>query len=187
LSGRDIIGIAKTGSGKTLAYLLPMLTHILDQRVLEKGEGPIGLVLAPTRELCFQIHQVFSRYCRRLNMTAIPLFGGMDVHQVWRDLKASRNELVIATPGRLIDMLRKKAFNLTSRCTFLVIDEADQMFSMGFEYQVRSIVGQIRPDRQTLLFSATFKDRIEDLCRDILIDPIKVIVGKENVANEDVC
>jgi ATP-dependent RNA helicase DDX42 len=83
-------------------------------------------------------------------------------------------------------MIRKKALTLTSRCSFLVIDEADQMFSMGFEYQIRTIVGQIRPDRQTLFFSATFKHKIEELCSDILTDPIKIVIGKENVSNEDV-
>lgn len=92
----------------------------------------------------------------------------------------------MATPGRLIDMIRKKAFNLTSRCSFLVIDEADQMFNMGFEYQIRSVVSQIRPDRQTLLFSATFKPKIEELCRDILSDPIKVVIGRQGVSNEDI-
>ena len=119
-------------------------------------------------------------------MNVLPIFGGMNQHELWKDIKAGKNEIVVATPGRLIEMIRKKAFNLTSRCTFLVIDEADQMFSMGFEYQIRSIVGQIRPDRQTLLFSATFKPKIEELCSDILTDPIKIVVGKENVSNEDV-
>lgn len=116
----------------------------------------------------------------------LPIFGGSDPHKIWRDLKAGKNEIVVATPGRAIELIRKKAFNLTSRCSFLVIDEADQMFNMGFEYQIRSIVSQIRPDRQTLLFSATFKQKIEALCSDILTDPIKIVVGKENVSNEDV-
>ena len=125
LRGRDVIGIAKTGSGKTLAYLLPMLVHILDQRVLEKGEGPIGLVMAPTRELCNQIYEVYRKYCKRFNVNVLPMFGGMDQHQLWKDIKGGKNEIVVATPGRIIEMLRKKAFSLTSRCSFLVIDEAD--------------------------------------------------------------
>ncbi|TNV85523.1 hypothetical protein FGO68_gene1017 [Halteria grandinella] len=185
LSGRDIIGIAKTGSGKTLAYLIPMLVHILDQRVLEKGEGPIGLVLAPTRELCTQIYDVYRKFCKRFRVNVLPMFGGMDQHQLWKDLKAGKNEIVVGTPGRVIEMARKKGFNM-NRCTCLVIDEADQMFSMGFEYQVRTIVGQIRPDRQTMLFSATFKSKVEELCSDILTDPIKIVIGKENVSNEDI-
>lgn len=111
-----------------------MLVHILDQRVLEKNEGPIGLVLSPTRELCNQIYEVFKKYCKRFNVNVLPIFGGINQHELWKDIKACRNEIVVATPGRLIEMIRKKAFNLTSRCSFLVIDEADQMFSMGFEY-----------------------------------------------------
>ena len=186
LAGRDVIGIAKTGSGKTLAFLVPMLMHILDQRVLEKGEGPIGLIIAPTRELCYQIYEVCAKYCKRLNINVLPLFGGMDMQQIWKSIKSTKNEVVVGTPGQLIDMIRKKAFSLTSRCSFLVIDEADQMFNMGFEYQVRTLVGQIRPDRQTLLFSATFKPKVEKLCSDILTDPVKIVVGKENVSNEDV-
>ena len=71
----------------------------------------------------------------------LPIFGGANQHQLWKDIKAGKNEIVIATPGRMIDMLRKKAFTLSSRCSFLVVDEADQMFNMGFEYQIRSIVG----------------------------------------------
>ncbi|CDW84857.1 dead-box atp-dependent rna helicase 24-like [Stylonychia lemnae] len=186
LQGRDVIGIAKTGSGKTLSYLIPMLVHILDQRPLEKNEGPIGLVMAPTRELCQQIYNEYKKYAKRYNVNVLPIFGGVNQHQIWKDIKAGRNEIIIATPGRLIDMIRKKAFNLASRCTFLVIDEADQMFNMGFEYQIRSVVGQIRPDRQTLLFSATFKQQTQNLCSDILIDPIKIIIGKVGVSNEDI-
>ncbi len=98
-------------------------------------------------------------------MGVLPIFGGMNQHEIWKELKTNsgkggNREIVVATPGRLIDFLRKKAFTLQSRCSFLVIDEADRMFSMGFEYQIRSIIGHIRPDRQTLLFSATFKDKI---------------------------
>ena len=142
--------------------------------------------MAPTRELCQQIYNEYRKYCKRLDINVLPIFGGANQHQLWKDIKAGKNEIVIATPGRMIDMLRKKAFTLSSRCSFLVVDEADQMFNMGFEYQIRSIVGQIRPDRQTLLFSATFKHKIEELCRDILIDPIKIVHGRENVSNEDV-
>ena len=108
------------------------------------------------------------------------MFGGGDKQEQWRDLKRGV-EIVIGTPGRVIELVRKKAFSLQTRCSYLVVDEADVMFNMGFEYQVRSIIGQIRPDRQTLLFSATFKDKVQKLCSDVLIDPIKIVVGKEGV------
>ena len=103
--------------------------------------------MAPTRELCMQIYEVFRKYCKPFNINVLPIFGGVNQHQLWKDIKAGKNEIVIATPGRLIDMIKKKSFDLQSRCSFLVIDEADQMFNMGFEYQIRSIVGQIRPSR----------------------------------------
>lgn len=155
LSGRDIIGVAQTGSGKTLAFVLPCVIHMIAQRVIEPGEGPIGLVLAPTRELVTQIHSEAKRHCKALDMTCLPIYGGASK---WEQQKALRKrpELVVGTPGRLIDLVKCKALSL-ARVTYLVLDEADRMFDMGFEVQVRSIVNQTRPDRQTLLFSATFK------------------------------
>uniref|UniRef100_A0A8C7DI53 RNA helicase n=1 Tax=Oncorhynchus kisutch TaxID=8019 RepID=A0A8C7DI53_ONCKI len=155
LSGRDMIGIAKTGSGKTAAFIWPMLVHIMDQKELETGEGPIAVIVCPTRELsCGSRPRLFRRGQRLLC-------------------------------GRLIDHVKKKATSL-QRVTYLVFDEADRMFDMGFEYQVRSIASHVRPDRQTLLFSATFRKKIERLARDILVDPIRVVQGDIGEANEDV-
>ena len=99
--------------------------------------------------------------------------------------------MIVSTPGKLIEFLRKKAFSLSSRCTYLVIDEADRMFDLGFEYQLRSIINQIRPDRQTLFFSATFPKKIELLTQDILNEhPVKINIGTkpqtQAAANEDV-
>ncbi len=168
-----MIGVAKTGSGKTLAFLVPMLTHILDQRVLERGEGPVGLVLAPTRELAYQIEAYYLKFCKRMGVRVLCLVGGATKYDQWKQLRQGV-EVVVSTPGTLIEMLRKRALNLWSRCSFLVIDEADELFKMGFEYQVRTIVSQIRPDRQTLFFSATFRAKVESFCSDILTDPIKI-------------
>ena len=137
-----------------------MLVHVLEQPELHKDDGPIGLVLAPTRELCDQIHSVFTKICKIFLINVLPVFGGVNPHQLWKDIKQKVNEICISTPGKLIEFLKKKAFSLTSRCTFLVVDEADRMFDMGFEYQLRSIVNQVRPDRQTLLFSATFPKQV---------------------------
>lgn len=102
-----------------------MLVHLLDQRPLEKNEGPIGIVVAPTRELCSQIYQEYKKYTKRFNINVLPIFGGMNQHELWKDIKACKNEIVVGTPGRIMDMIRKKAFDLSTRCTFLVIDEAD--------------------------------------------------------------
>lgn len=184
LSGRDMIGIAKTGSGKTAAFIWPLLTHIMDQRELAPGEGPIGLILAPTRELAQQIYLEAKRFGKVYGVAAACCFGG---GSKWEQSKALQEgaEIVVATPGRMIDMIKMKATNL-ERVTFLVLDEADRMFDMGFEPQVRSICDHVRPDRQTLMFSATFKRKVERLARDVLTDPIKVVQGDVGEANEDV-
>uniref|UniRef100_A0A3B3U5I8 ATP-dependent RNA helicase DDX42 n=1 Tax=Poecilia latipinna TaxID=48699 RepID=A0A3B3U5I8_9TELE len=184
LSGRDMIGIAKTGSGKTAAFIWPMLVHIMDQKELEPGEGPIAVIVCPTRELCQQIHAECKRFGKVYSLRSVAVYGG---GSMWEQAKALQEgaEIVVCTPGRLIDHVKKKATSL-QRVTYLVFDEADRMFDMGFEYQVRSIASHVRPDRQTLLFSATFRKKIERLARDILVDPIRVVQGDIGEANEDV-
>ncbi|CAL0302380.1 unnamed protein product [Lupinus luteus] len=184
LSGRDIIGIAKTGSGKTAAFVLPMIVHIMDQPELQKEEGPIGVICAPTRELAHQIFLEAKKFAKSYGIRVSAVYGGMSKLEQIKELKAGC-EIVVATPGRLIDMLKLKAFTMT-RATYLVLDEADRMFDLGFEPQIRSIVGQIRPDRQTLLFSATMPRKVEKLAREILTDPIRVTVGEVGMANEDI-
>ncbi|KAF5745928.1 DEAD-box ATP-dependent RNA helicase 24 [Tripterygium wilfordii] len=184
LSGRDIIGIAKTGSGKTAAFVLPMIVHIMDQPELKKEEGPIGVICAPTRELAHQIYLETKKFAKAHGIRVSALYGGMSKLDQFKELKAGC-EIVVATPGRLIDMLKMKALTML-RATYLVLDEADRMFDLGFEPQVRSIVGQIRPDRQTLLFSATMPRKVEKLAREILADPVRVTVGEVGMANEDI-
>ncbi|XP_075238002.1 ATP-dependent RNA helicase DDX42 [Lycorma delicatula] len=184
LSGRDLIGIAKTGSGKTAAFIWPMLVHIMDQKELKPGDGPIGLILAPTRELSLQIYTEAKKFGKVYNISVVCCYGG---GSKWEQSKALEGgaEIVVATPGRMIDLVKMKATNLT-RVTFLVLDEADRMFDMGFEPQVRSICNHVRTDRQALLFSATFKKRVEKLARDVLTDPIRVVQGDVGEANTDV-
>uniref|UniRef100_K3WM87 RNA helicase n=1 Tax=Globisporangium ultimum (strain ATCC 200006 / CBS 805.95 / DAOM BR144) TaxID=431595 RepID=K3WM87_GLOUD len=184
LSGRDMVGIAKTGSGKTLAFTLPMVQHVMDQRELRKDEGPIAVVLAPTRELAHQIFTHAKRFLHLYGAECAAIYGGVGK---WEQIQAVRKgaEVIVATPGRLIEMIRKKTVKM-NRVTFVVLDEADRMFEMGFEPQLRSIMGQIRPDRQTLMFSATFRRRIEALAFDILDNPVKVMIGKIGQANEDI-
>ncbi|KAJ4850344.1 DEAD-box ATP-dependent RNA helicase 24 [Turnera subulata] len=184
LSGRDVIGMAKTDSGKTAAFVLSMIVHIMGQRELAKEEGPIGVVCAPTRELAHQIYLETKKFAKSHGIRVSAVYGGMSKLDQFKELKAGC-EIVIATPGRLIDMLKVKALNMW-RATYLVLDEADRMFDLGFEPQIRSIVGQIRPDRQTLLFSATMPRKIEKLAREILSDPVRVTVGEVGTANEDI-
>lgn len=134
LNGRDIIGIAKTGSGKTAAFLWPMLVHIMDQKELEPGDGPIGLILAPTRELSLQIYNEAKKFGKIYNIHVVCCYGGGSKWEQSKDLEKCP-EIIVATPGRMIDMVKMKATNLR-RVTYLVLDEADKMFNMGFEIQV---------------------------------------------------
>lgn len=175
LSGRDMIGVAQTGSGKTLSYCLPAIVHINAQPLLSPGDGPIVLVLAPTRELAVQIQQECSKFGKSSRIRNTCVYGGVPRGQQIRDL-ARGVEICIATPGRLIDMLEAGKTNLR-RVTYLVLDEADRMLDMGFEPQIRKIVDQIRPDRQTLMWSATWPKEVQRLARDYLKDYIQVNIG----------
>uniref|UniRef100_A0A674BIV4 RNA helicase n=1 Tax=Salmo trutta TaxID=8032 RepID=A0A674BIV4_SALTR len=175
LSGRDMVGIAQTGSGKTLSYLLPAIVHINHQPYLERGDGPICLVLAPTRELAQQVQQVAHEYGKSSRIKSTCVYGGAPKGPQIRDLERGV-EICIATPGRLIDFLEAGKTNLR-RCTYLVLDEADRMLDMGFEPQIRKIVDQIRPDRQTLMWSATWPKDVRQLAEDFLKDYVQINVG----------
>eukprot|EP00916_Digyalum_oweni_P005138 GHVL01009090.1.p1 GENE.GHVL01009090.1~~GHVL01009090.1.p1 ORF type:complete len:423 (+),score=66.06 GHVL01009090.1:46-1314(+) len=176
LSGRDLIGIADTGSGKTLAFLLPGIVHINAQPYLQPGDGPIVLVLAPTRELAVQIQQEANKFGSSSRIKNTCVYGGAPKAPQARDL-SNGVEICIATPGRLIDFLGSSRTNLR-RVTYLCLDEADRMLDMGFEPQIRKIVNQIRPDRQTLMWSATWPKEVQSLARDLCKeDPVHINIG----------
>uniref|UniRef100_A0A3B5MCA9 RNA helicase n=1 Tax=Xiphophorus couchianus TaxID=32473 RepID=A0A3B5MCA9_9TELE len=175
LSGMDMVGIAQTGSGKTLSYLLPAIVHINHQPFLERGDGPICLVLAPTRELAQQVQQVAAEYGKASRLKSTCIYGGAPKGPQLRDLERGV-EICIATPGRLIDFLEAGKTNLR-RCTYLVLDEADRMLDMGFEPQIRKIVDQIRPDRQTLMWSATWPKEVRQLAEDFLKEYVQINIG----------
>ncbi|XP_050725308.1 probable ATP-dependent RNA helicase DDX17 isoform X4 [Eriocheir sinensis] len=180
LQGRDFVGIAQTGSGKTLGYILPAIVHINHQPYLERGDGPIALILAPTRELAQQILTVAQDYGASSKIRSTCVFGGAPKGPQIRDLERGV-EICIATPGRLIDFLEAGKTNLR-RTTYLVLDEADRMLDMGFEPQIRKIVDQIRPDRQTLMWSATWPKEVRNLAEDFLKDYIQLNVGSLSLA-----
>lgn len=180
LSGRDMVGIAQTGSGKTLAYILPAIVHINNQPRLSRNDGPIALILAPTRELAQQIQQVASDFGTSSQVRNTCIFGGAPKGPQARDLERGV-EICIATPGRLIDFLERGTTNLR-RCTYLVLDEADRMLDMGFEPQIRKIVEQIRPDRQTLMWSATWPKEVRNLAEEFLTDYIQINIGSLQLA-----
>jgi len=175
LSGLNTVGIAQTGSGKTLAYLLPGVIHVNAQPHLQRGDGPIVLVLAPTRELAIQIQEAAKDFCQRSKVRSTCIFGGAPKGPQIRDLE-NGCEIVIATPGRLIDILEMGKTNFR-RTTYLVLDEADRMLDMGFEPQIRKIISQIRPDRQVLMWSATWPKEVRKLAEDFLHEYVHINIG----------
>eukprot|EP01059_Diplonema_ambulator_P007329 TRINITY_DN167_c0_g2_i1.p1 TRINITY_DN167_c0_g2~~TRINITY_DN167_c0_g2_i1.p1 ORF type:complete len:583 (+),score=219.79 TRINITY_DN167_c0_g2_i1:140-1888(+) len=184
MTGRDIVGIAKTGSGKTLAFGIPAIIHLRAQAPPRRGDGPGVLVLAPTRELAVQIEEELNKVTGRTVRT-VCCYGGAPKQPQSRALYDGV-DICIATPGRLIDFLENRTTNLR-RVTYLVMDEADRMLDMGFEPQIRKIVGQIRPDRQTLLWSATWPKEVRSLAEDFLRDWVQIMVGSTELqTNPDV-
>eukprot|EP00562_Extubocellulus_spinifer_P026976 CAMPEP_0178647690 /NCGR_PEP_ID=MMETSP0698-20121128/20061_1 /TAXON_ID=265572 /ORGANISM="Extubocellulus spinifer, Strain CCMP396" /LENGTH=654 /DNA_ID=CAMNT_0020288967 /DNA_START=133 /DNA_END=2098 /DNA_ORIENTATION=- len=194
VKGEDMICIAKTGSGKTCGFLLPSLHQFLlaggrskNQRPGNMAEnGPVLLVLAPTRELACQIMEESQRFGRSCGARTICCYGGSNKFPQIAAFERGI-EVVIATPGRLNDLLEMRKADL-SRVKFLVLDEADRMLDMGFEPQIRSIVAKVPEQRQTLLFSATWPKEIQRLAHDFLKDPIQINVGEVDalVANKDI-
>lgn len=177
LSGRDLLGCAETGSGKTAAFSIPMIQHCLAQPPIRRGDGPLALVLAPTRELAQQIEKEVKAFSRSLESfrTAI-VVGGTNIAEQRSELRAGVH-IVVATPGRFIDHLQQGNTSL-SRISFVVLDEADRMLDMGFEPQIREVMRNLPKNHQTLLFSATMPVEIEALAQEYLNKPVQVKVGK---------
>jgi ATP-dependent RNA helicase DDX46/PRP5 len=187
MSGRDVIGVAKTGSGKTGAFLVPMFRHIKDQRPLASMDGPIAMILSPTRELATQIHKDCKPFLKALKLRAVCAYGGAPIKDQIAELKRGA-EIIVCTAGRLIDLLaanQGRVLNLR-RVTYVVLDEGDRMFDMGFGPQVVKIMESIRPDRQTVLFSATFPRSMEALARKTLNHPVEITVGGKSVVAPEI-
>ncbi|KAJ9113833.1 hypothetical protein QFC19_000026 [Naganishia cerealis] len=193
-AGRDMIGIAFTGSGKTLAFTLPAVMAALEMEArlpFQKGEGPVALMLCPSRELARQTYEGCVAICDALKekgeypeIRPMLCMGGVSLSEMG-DVLNKGVHLAIATPGRLMDLLEKRKLNLEN-CKYLCFDEADRMIDMGFEEDVRTIMSFFKHQRQTLLFSATMPRKIQDFAQSSLIDPILVNVGRAGAANLDV-
>ncbi|KAH9385709.1 ATP-dependent RNA helicase DDX5/DBP2 [Nematocida major] len=182
LCGRDMVGVANTGSGKTLSFILPALIHARAQKPLRQGDGPIVLVLAPTRELVSQIEEEAKKYAGFFGMRTFSVYGGVPSGPQKGAIRRG-TEILIATPGRLIDLYDQGAVYL-SRVSFLVLDEADRMLDMGFEPQLKKIIPETNPKRQTLMWSATWPKEVQSLARNYMNDYIQVKIGSaELVAN----
>lgn len=177
LEGLDILGIAQTGTGKTLSFGIPILQNM-------QGQGGKALILLPTRELAQQVQESLQPFCRALNYRSAVLIGGVAMHGQLRDLR-SRPQLIIATPGRLADVMRQGYLKLND-VSFLVLDEADRMFDMGFAPQITEILKHVPKERQTLLFSATMPENVVKLTREYMIKPVRIEVAPAGTAAEKV-
>ncbi len=176
LSGRDVIGIAQTGTGKTAAFVLPILTKLVQTVVDEKRRGMKALIVAPTRELAVQIEENVRAYAKHLPLRMATVFGGVSERPQIAALR-SGVELVVATPGRLIDLMEQRYTNF-SGVEFLVLDEADRMLDMGFLPQIREIVRALPKQRQTLMFSASLSREIEALTHEFQHSPKVIEIGR---------
>ncbi|THG99032.1 hypothetical protein EW026_g3239 [Hermanssonia centrifuga] len=193
-AGRDMIGIAFTGSGKTLAFCLPLIMFALEEETrlpFIRGEGPVGVVLCPSRELATQTYEnvliwtaALAKDGRYPQINTLLCIGGISMGEQSHVLNKGIH-IVVATPGRLIDMLEKKRFTFDN-CKYLCMDEADRMIDLGFEDDVRNIMSFFKRQRQTLLFSATMPRKIQDFAQQSLVKPILVNVGRAGAANLDV-
>jgi len=170
LAGQDLISVAKTGSGKTLAFLLPAF-HALAAGAKPGGKAvePRALVLAPTRELAMQIHGECAKFGNQVGIASTCIYGGVPVSAQVSEMKSNKPDVVVATPGRLVDLLERQALSL-HRAAYAVLDEADRMLDMGFEPEIKKIFAATpaTPDRQTLLFSATWPKSIRKLAKTYL-------------------
>ncbi len=175
LQGRDVIGIAQTGTGKTAAFALPILNHLYTKRLRPAQKSCRVLVLSPTRELSGQISDSFRAYGRHMRPLEVALaIGGVPINRQVRSL-ARGAEVLVATPGRLLDLVNQRALRL-DQVEILVLDEADRMLDMGFIHDIKRVVAMLPKQRQTLFFSATMPQEITRLADSMLTDPVRVSV-----------
>lgn len=188
LEGKDLIGCAQTGTGKTAAFAIPILQTIKrEQKFIQGRRAILALILSPTRELAMQIGEMFSAYGKFTGLKHAVIYGGVSQHFQTKNLRAGV-DILIATPGRLLDLMNQKFINL-DQLKILTLDEADRMLDMGFIHDVKKIISKVPVKRQTLFFSATMPDAIIELSRSILKNPVKVSVSPvypsaENVTHE---
>ncbi|MEM0899697.1 MAG: DEAD/DEAH box helicase [Pseudomonadota bacterium] len=174
LEGRDLIGLAQTGTGKTAAFGLPLIQHVSKETSRPEAKTVRALILAPTRELANQIAANLKSFCKGKRPRIVAVTGGMSINTQCRNL-ASGTDILVATPGRLLDLSKRKALRLDT-VRFLVLDEADQMLDLGFIHTLRQIAKLLGEERQTLLFSATMPKQIEVLAETYLSNPERVQV-----------
>jgi ATP-dependent RNA helicase DeaD len=180
IAGRDLVGQAATGTGKTAAFALPIL-----QRILGRSEpaGVLALILVPTRELAMQVSEAMHTYGRDMSVRVLPVYGGQPISRQLRALERGV-DVVVATPGRALDHIARGTLDL-SGLEIVVLDEADEMFDMGFAEDIETILGKTPPGRQAALFSATMPPRIDGMVRRHLSDPVRVELGRKASASPE--
>lgn len=184
LKGSDIMGGAQTGTGKTASFTLPLL-QILAQKGRTKGAVPIrALILTPTRELAAQVGESIELYGKYLSLKSTVIFGGVNINPQFAKLRQGI-DILVATPGRLLDHVNQKSIDL-SKVELFVLDEADRMLDMGFIHDVKKIIKLLPQKRQNLLFSATFSGTIKTLADSLLNSPVMIEVARRNSASEQV-
>jgi ATP-dependent RNA helicase RhlE len=185
LEGRDIMGGAQTGTGKTAGFTLPLLQRLIANPHTENSRRPVrALVLTPTRELAAQVSESVVNYGKYLPLRSTVVFGGVSINPQKQKL-IKGVDILVATPGRLLDLVNQRAVNL-SKVEILVLDEADRMLDMGFIRDIRKILALMPRQKQTLLFSATFSDEIKQLSKELLRSPELIEVAQRNTASERV-
>ncbi|MBA2815114.1 ATP-dependent RNA helicase RhlE [Candidatus Pantoea persica] len=185
LSGRDLLASAQTGTGKTAGFTLPLLQKLSSQPATGLGRRPVrALILTPTRELAAQVGENVSDYSKYLSLRSLVVFGGTSINPQMIKLRGGV-DILIATPGRLLDLEHQNAVDL-SQVEVLVLDEADRMLDMGFIHDIRCVLAKLPAKRQNLLFSATFSDEIKALAEKLLHNPVQVEVARRNTASEQV-
>jgi ATP-dependent RNA helicase RhlE len=182
LSGRDVLACAQTGTGKTAGFVLPILQRLQAERPAQRHIR--GLILTPTRELAAQIAERITAYGRHVHLRHAVIYGGVSQHRQEVALRA-HPDLVVATPGRLLDLMQQKLVSLRD-VTHFVLDEADRMLDMGFVHDVRRIVATLPARRQTLFFSATMPPAVDSLARSMLTDPARVSIAPAVTTAESV-
>jgi ATP-dependent RNA helicase RhlE len=183
LEGRDVMGAAQTGTGKTAAFGLPILENLLKKSDQNNNSIQV-LILSPTRELAAQISESINLYAKHTELSCAVVFGGVNINPQIKRLKKPL-DILVATPGRLLDLHRQRALNLKD-ISVLVLDEADRMLDMGFIHDIRRILRLIPNERQSLLFSATFSDEIKKLAQTVVKNPVLVSVAASNSTAEKV-
>lgn len=183
LKGADLLASAQTGTGKTAAFSLPLLQKLIE-KPKAKPNHTLALILVPTRELAIQVHESIVQYSQYTEIRSMVVYGGVKINPQMMGMR-SGIEILVATPGRLLDLYKQNAIRFTQLQT-LILDEADRMLDMGFIHDIKRIISLLPTHRQTLLFSATFSDEIRKLTKQLLTNPVEISVAPRNATTAQV-